>query len=237
MSLALTTQEAEEARVLLARLSVLLGPREAAPAPPVAPPLVSKDAKVLTAADFDGAAVRLRCDTPAIRGVWEVESAGQGFGYDGRATPLYEGHKFSEATGHRYDSTHGGVSWPKWDRTKYPKGSADERHRANWDKILYAARLDRDAAYASASYGGPQIMGFNFKACGFDDVHSFVEAMNSSAKAQLDAFVSLILSWGLDDELREHRWADFARRYNGPGYASNAYDTKLAAAHQKWSHA
>ena len=33
----------------------------------------------------------------------------------------------------------------------------------------------------------------------------------------------------LADELREKRWADFARKYNGVNYAINKYDTKLAA--------
>lgn len=232
MSLSLTPAEVQEARGLIARLAELLGPREA-----VEPAPSAEVSKVLMPADFERAAARLGCDVAAIRAVWQVESAGDGFGDDGRATTLYEGHKFSEFTNGRFDKTYGGVSWPKWDRTKYPKGTAEQRHRANWDRILFAARLDRDAAYRAASYGGPQIMGFNFKVCGYRDVHAFVAAMNRSAGDQLDAFVSLILDWKLDDELREHRWADFARRYNGPGYAANAYDTKLASAHTKWSQA
>jgi hypothetical protein len=28
-------------------------------------------------------------------------------------------------------------------------------------------------------------------------------------------------------------WAKFARGYNGPGYAQNAYDVKLAQAYEK----
>jgi hypothetical protein len=236
MSHSLTTQEAEEARTLIARLAVLLEPRKAAPDPPAAP-VAPPNAKILTPDDYAAAAARLRCAVPEIRAVYEVESAGIPFGYDGRATALYEGHKFSEFTGGKFDNTYGGVSWPAWDKKKYPRGTADERHRANWDKILFAARLDRDAAYKSASYGGPQIMGFNFAACGFSDVHSFVAAMNGSARGQLDAFVSLILDWKLDDELRERRWVDFARRYNGPRYAENAYDTKLAKAYTKWAQA
>lgn len=233
--MSLTVAEIAEARQLHARLGELLGKLDApAPAPPPPPPAPEEKA-TLSEADFLAAAQRIGCDMPAIHAVWDTESNGVPFGYDGRATVLYEGHKFSEFTVHRYDKTYGGVSWPAWDRARYPKGDDAERHKANWDRILFAARLDRDAAYRSASYGAPQIMGFNFAACGFADLDSFVAAMNRSAREQLDAFVSLILDWKLDDELREHRWADFARRYNGPRYAENMYDAKLAAAHAKWS--
>jgi hypothetical protein len=40
---------------------------------------------------------------------------------------------------------------------------------------------------------------------------------------------------GIADDLKAHRWAEVAKRWNGPGYAKNAYDTKLAAAYAKWA--
>lgn len=254
MNHVLTPEAAQEARRLIARLGVLLAEVEAAPDAPEAlpadpaPPVfifpASNESEKMNRAelalsDFEAAAARLGCGPAEIRAVYEVESAGAPFGPDGRATVLWEGHKFSEFTQRRFDATHGGVSWPRWDRSRYPRGTAAERHAANWAKIEYAAALDggrwRDQAFQSASYGAPQIMGFNHKACGFDDVHAFVAAMNAGAAEQLNAFTGLVLAWGLDDELREHRWADFARRYNGPGYAANSYDTKLAAAFGRWS--
>ena len=36
-------------------------------------------------------------------------------------------------------------------------------------------------------------------------------------------------------DLKAKRWAAFARAYNGAGYKQNAYDTKMAAAYQKWA--
>ena len=59
--------------------------------------------------------------------------------------------------------------------------------------------------------------------------------MHDSEAAQLEAFVNFILSQKLDDEMRERRWADFARKYNGPGYRANRYDEKLASAFKKFS--
>lgn len=49
------------------------------------------------------------------------------------------------------------------------------------------------------------------------------------------AFVAFRRHANLAAALREKRWADFARGYNGPGYAANKYDQKLQAAYEKLS--
>jgi hypothetical protein len=85
----------------------------------------------------------------------------------------------------------------------------------------------------SASWGLFQIMGFNYTLCGFNTLQEFVTAMYNSEKDHLLAFCNYVKEMCLDDELREKRWADFARRYNGPQYKKNKYDVKLEAAYQK----
>lgn len=227
----MTPEALAEARQLIARLAVLLGdeaPPAIIPAPSEGVPKVG-----LRDVDYADAAATIGCDVAAVKAVYEVESNGKAFGFDGRPTLLFEPHKFSEFTGNRFDATHGGVSYPRWGQKPYPTGTADQRHTANWDRLLYAARLDRDAAYKSASYGAPQIMGFNYADCAFSTVHEFAVAMGESERRQLNTFVQLIVTWKLDDEMRERRWADFARRYNGPKFAVNRYDTKLAAAYAR----
>ena len=37
------------------------------------------------------------------------------------------------------------------------------------------------------------------------------------------------------EALRKKNWAAFAKAYNGPGYAKNQYDTKLAAAYASFA--
>lgn len=238
MTLALSDADAARARLLLDELQALLAERPAVPPPeptiaaepaPAAPPATPRP-RELIAQDYADAAARLACDVPAVRAVCAIESNGRGFGDDGRPVLLFEPHVFSRLTAHRFDATHGGVSYPKWGAKPYPKGQA-----ARWDQMLYAARLDHDAAYQAASYGLFQIMGFNFRTCGFASIDDFVAAMQAGEREQLLAFVAYVQTNRLDDELREHRWADFAARYNGPGFKANAYDTKLAAAHVKWS--
>ncbi|RDI25169.1 uncharacterized protein DUF3380 [Pseudacidovorax intermedius] len=178
---------------------------------------------VLTPADFARAAATLGCEIAAIQAVCQVEAPRGGFLPDGRPVILFERHQFSRRTGRAYDASYPDISSPK--PGGYIGGAAEH------DRLARAAALDRPMALQSASWGRFQIMGFNYEACGFSSLQSFINAMYRSEGDQLDAFVEFIASEGLADELREHRWADFARRYNGPEYAANRYDTKLAAAY------
>ena len=84
----------------------------------------------------------------------------------------------------------------------------------------------------STSWGKFQILGANHAACGFDTLQQFINAMYDSEQAHLRAFVNFILHEGLQRHLQALRWADFAEAYNGPQYALNRYDTRLADAHR-----
>jgi hypothetical protein len=179
----------------------------------------------LTDADFAAAAERLGCDEAAVRAVTAVESRGSGFNPDGSPKTLFEGHKFSRFTQGRHDRTHPDLSYPTRSRQWYGKTWQEEK-----DRLRRATALNPNAALMSASWGLFQIMGFNHAACGYARLDKFVAAMHESEARHLAAFVELVDEWGLADELREHRWADFARKYNGPAYRDNRYDTKLAQA-------
>jgi hypothetical protein len=80
-------------------------------------------------------------------------------------------------------------------------------------------------------------MGFNYRAAGYANVQSFVAAMQRSEGAQLQAFARFIeANPAMHQALQRHDWAAFARAYNGPGYAQNDYDTKIAAAYRRFAH-
>jgi hypothetical protein len=59
------------------------------------------------------------------------------------------------------------------------------------------------------------------------------EAIESEA-GQLRQMAGFIKSANLVKARKELNWAAFAKGYNGPGYAKNAYDTKLAQAYAKF---
>ncbi len=170
-------------------------------------------------ADIEAAAKKLGCQVATVRAVIDVESRG-GFLLDTRPKILFERHYFSRLTKGKYDAKHPDISNPAWGG--YSGGAAE------YVRLEKAIGLDRDAALRSASWGAFQIMGDNFKICGFSSVVDFVKAMVSGSAAQLDAFVAFVRKSGLDDELRRLDWAGFARGYNGPAYKANRYDEKLA---------
>lgn len=180
----------------------------------------------LTDADFQEAADLLNCDASAVKAVCQVEAPRGGFNPDDTPVTLFEGHKFHKYTGGKFDQQAPDLSFPKWTRKYYGK-----TWQAEQDRLQRAMALDREAALLSASWGKFQIMGFNHGVCGFGTVQKFVNAMYVGEREHLMAFVQFVLTTGLAPALRRHDWAGFAHGYNGPGYAENDYDTKLAAAH------
>lgn len=187
--------------------------------------------KLLTEQDYARAAERLGCDVAAVKAVDEVESGGRGFLADGRPKILFERHVFRRQLLDR------GIDTRAYEREQPElvnvkpggyKGGADE-----WRRLDDAVQIHREAALSSASWGKYQIMGYHWRALGFESVQAFVNAMYHSEGKQLDAFVEFVKTNRLDDELRRKDWTGFARGYNGKNFAVNKYDLKLAAAYER----
>ena len=182
----------------------------------------------LSDADFGRAAATLGAEIAAIQAVAEVETSGNAVDDHGRPRILFERHYFHRLTGGRFDQSHATISAP----TAGGYGKFSEQY----GKLEEAYGLDADAALRSASWGRFQIMGDNCRAAGFASVREFVNALTQTEAAHLDAFVAFVAAdQGMAEALRKKDWATFARRYNGPGYANNAYDTKLAAAYAQFA--
>lgn len=178
--------------------------------------------------DFVAAAKIIGCEPEAVMAVATVESKGGGFDPEGFPKTLFEGHWFSKYTGGKFSAQYPTLSYPKWTRQFYGKTWQEEKQR-----LATAMTLDRKAAMMAASWGMFQIMGFNCTICGYTDVQKFVNDMCKSEGKQLEIFSNYIVHSGLADELRDKRWADFARLYNGPEFAVNKYDQKLATEYAK----
>ncbi|MDX2236212.1 MAG: N-acetylmuramidase family protein [Hyphomonadaceae bacterium] len=175
--------------------------------------LVAETRAGLTQTDFAATAQRLGCEPAAVEAVVAVESGpGGAYGADGRPVILFEPHIFSRLTQRRFDQSNPNVSYPSWDRTKYPRTQA-----GRWDQLREAFRLDPEAAVASASWGLFQILGMNHARCGFPTAQAFVADMAKSQARQLAAFEAFVRSNNLADELQRKDWEGFARVYNGPG--------------------
>lgn len=187
----------------------------------------------LTEANFKEAGERLLVAPAAIKAFWKTEANGAGF-FAGRPKILPEPHRFSRATGGRFDKTHPQISYPNWGARPYPV-SQDARY----DVLLQMIGLDVDAGFGSASYGAPQIMGENYAACGYPSAMAFAEAMARDEDTQLRAFEGFVSSAGILPFLRKvdrtpASWEPVARRYNGTAYKVNRYHEKMAAAYQSF---
>jgi hypothetical protein len=177
--------------------------------------------------DFEEVAARLSCEWEAVAAVAEVESGPLGgFGQDGRPVILFERHLFSRKTNSQYDASHPTIS----NRTPggYPRTQAER-----WTQLEQAYALAPEEALQSASYGRFQVLGQNFPNLGMANAHDYVAKLARSEKDQLEAFEGFVRANGLADELQRKDWAGFASRYNGPGYAANQYDVKMAEAYAR----
>ena len=183
---------------------------------------------------FDGIALDEVCDLlgvgPAeIWAVLSVETRGFGYFFDRRPQILFERHVFSRITRGVHDADRRGVS------NRVPGGY--RRGAGEYDRLAAAMQLDAEAALMSASWGIGQVMGFNHVLVGYSDVEAFVRAMVADEAKQLMAMATFISTEGLASPLRRHDWRTFARGYNGPAYARNEYDKRLASAHARMQRA
>lgn len=181
---------------------------------------------------FDDDGMDQVCDILGVSAaeVWAVltvETRGFGYLQDRRPLILFERHQFHKRSGGRHSSANPDISNPT--RGGYKGGSAE------YPRLEKAIELDRDAALASASWGIAQIMGFNHAAAGFPSVEEFINAMVRDELSQLTAMAAFINEAGMATALRGRNWTSFARKYNGPKFSENQYDTRLAAAHAKFS--
>ena len=189
---------------------------------------------MITSESMAAAAAALGCEVAAIQAVCDVEAPGGGFDVHGLPCVLYEGHKFSAATEGVYDKDYPSLSYPKWTRAWYATGpTPDDRNAGEHKRLAQACLLNRGAALGATSWGKFQILGANYAACGFNSLQEFINAMYQGEPQHLDAFVNFILHEKLDEHLKCLRWQSFAEAYNGPSYAVNRYDTKLADAYRK----
>lgn len=182
------------------------------------------NATPLSAAGFQNTVNALGIDAPTLWAMLKVETQGCGFLASRRPPILFERHIFSRLTAGQFDATNPDVSNPT------PGGygpSGDNQYT----RLGQAYALAPDAALQSASWGLGQVMGENSTLVGFATVQAMVAAMCDSEDAQLQSVAAFVQSNNIATALQNHNWAAYARAYNGPNYAVNQYDQKLASSY------
>jgi hypothetical protein len=194
--------------------------------------LSNKKAPALTKADFMVAATRLGVPVGHIRGVRKIEAPRGPYDDDGRPSILYERHKFRNNTvpKGRFNSTHPALSGPPYGPGGYGAFGAQ------YGKLAAACALDPEAAFRACSWGAFQVLGENAVALGYASAVDMALTLVTGEAAHLETFVRYVETNNLIDKFRACRPNDakscqpFVAGYNGPGYKTFKYDTKLAAA-------
>jgi len=192
---------------------------------------------MITEQRFSDSANKIGCEIAAIKAVADVESGGDGFMPTGEPRILFEPHIFWKQLRIKGidpnkvlkdNPSYSDILYPVWGSKPYGKFS--QQHI----KLNRAAKINKDAALESASWGKFQILGMNWKACGVANLAGFISAIHISEDEHLNMFDDYIINSHLDDELINLDWKGFARGYNGPAYTKTKYDTKLATAYNKF---
>lgn len=182
-------------------------------------------------------AIRLGIEPALLKAVQVVESGNrEGFLPDGNPIILFEGHimyrefhkKFPKRDLDYLCKNYSSVFYPKWAKSKYIGGIGE------WNRLKLARKIDEECALKSASWGMFQIMGFNYKLCGCNDIYEFTRKMSESEEMQLELMFYFMSNSGCLKYLQAKDWAGFAKKYNGPDYAKNAYDQKLMNAYNNF---
>ncbi len=175
-------------------------------------------------------AIEWRFDPAALLAVAEVESGGTVFAtVHGAAEPLirWEGHYFDR----RLEGKTREIA--RTARLAHPSAGAIPNPRsqsARWRLLARAEAIDRAAARESTSWGVGQVMGAHWRLLGFLNVDALVAEARAGAGGQARLMSRFIVASSLRDAIAREDWTSFARVYNGPGFAKNAYDKKIAAA-------
>ncbi|MGH9807327.1 MAG: N-acetylmuramidase domain-containing protein, partial [Terriglobia bacterium] len=192
---------------------------------------------------------RLDIDPVAVLAVWYVESGGRTF-TPGKPVLRFENHKFFKYWGVEHEALfdkhfqfggHAGIPGASHKNHRFRNKPTDawrpvhiESQDREYEVFALAESLGgREAACMSASFGGPQIMGFNHGACGYPLAAAMVEAFGADQRWQVLGFYDFCKSNGLIDEIRNKQWVAFGDRYNGDGAVYGpklkaAFDTKQA---------
>lgn len=185
---------------------------------------IKGEGKKLSPSDIEIVAGYLGCEVAMIKAILKVESAGKGFGSDGRPIIRFEGHQFRKYVSNKQYAEKAGLAGPVG-VVKNPQSQADR-----YEKLLKPAMLiDGPAALRACSWGLGQVMGFNYDLCNYNTLDDFVRAQCYSEGAQLMTMARYIVGAGLQRDMKAKNFLAVARGYNGK--AQKGYDAQLAKAY------
>jgi len=180
----------------------------------------------------------------AALAVWMVESGGQPF-TQGKPVMRFENHVFWDRWGKDNPRTFDahfvfggrGADGKRWEGHKWRKKVADPyaafhgNQAREYDVYHFARTLAGvERAAQSASWGGTQVMGFNYGLIGYASAFDMVNAFARDPRWQVLGFFDFCRACNLVDAIGAHDWVRFGDGYNGAGGGA-VYGPKLKAIH------
>lgn len=177
----------------------------------------------------------------------EVESNGQAFDTvagQGMALIRWEGHYFDRRLRNNAEALAAaraeGLADPKAGGVPNPR--SQERRYAILDaasRLCDRFGIDSDIAFECISIGLGQVMGSHWEDLGYDSARQMLqEAHNETFDEDIEDQIEMIFLYlrknDLLDDVVRGDWKAAAHGYNGPAYAKNQYDVRLAAAARRW---
>ena len=182
-----------------------------------------------------GAAQHFDVEPEAALAVWMVEAGDLPF-VEARPILRLECHKLWENWGVRHPDifdqhfrfgSHAGVPGASWTNQSYRSSVHDDwkqfhgKQETEYEAFGAAAKLaGLEAACMSSSFGGPQILGSNHAALGYDNATALFTAFGEDIGHQVAGFFDFCQSKNIIRLLRDKNWNAFANTYNGPGQAA-----------------
>lgn len=171
----------------------------------------------------------------ALKAFIETESGGAVYAtVDGKKEPLirFEAHYFHRLCDPKVRDRAVALKLASSRAGAIPNPSSQQ---SRWDVLLKPAMaLDKEAAIESISIGVGQVMGAHWRMLGFNSASDMFTMGRSGVEGQIELMVRFLEKSGLKGALERHDWKTVARGYNGPKYAENHYDTKMATAYARF---
>ncbi len=181
----------------------------------------------------------------AALAVWKVECGDLRF-VRGKPVLRFEAHVFFNRWGKDHEALfdrhfqfggRGGIEGARWQQHRFRRSETEDWRVFHGDQqteylaiALAEALADKETASLCASFGGPQIMGFNHDVIGYVSALAMRQAFARSERWQVCGFFDFCAAKNIIEALKAADWTAFATIYNGPGNAA-AYAAKIAEAH------
>lgn len=172
---------------------------------------------------YETMAKDLGCEVAAIKAVTTTESGDGGYLRNGLPKILFERHRFYALTAPKNAGNNKQVAHPyaAFADICNPKPGGYLGNEGEYVRLLKAAKLDRDAAIKSTSWGAFQVLAEYYEECGFESPVALVDACMRSYDGHVQLFRGFLRKPEKKkaiEGLIEKNWEKFTKYYNGGGW-------------------